>query len=262
MDASAYWQENKRFVVTVGVGALLFLVAFALEGSFFDGPKAAARQEIQKHRSALKQAKFGASDLATAEQENAALRSAAATLVEAARFRPRPEFVHDPAGGPASNHYLRVLTRVREELGQRANRAGVALVPSLGMPELSPTNEGELARYLEALDLVESVSDLAVRARVARIENIVVRLDPKLNSREGTGSIERTRVQMNLAGSSLALTRLLTWTQRPGPGGRVFTIDKLELGVARGKKDEVRLEVTFVLARVKDLEPPAEGGQP
>ena len=258
MDASAYWQENKRFVVLVGAGVVLFLVAFAVEGSMFAGPLAAAKREISTHRTALRQAQYSASDLATAEQENAALRQAAATLVEAARFRPRQEFVPVASSGPASNHYLRVLTRVREEFGQRAARAGMELDPSLGMPELSPTNEGEILRYLEALDLVESVGDLALRARAERIEKIQVRLDPGLSSREGLGTIERTRVQMSVAGSSLALTRLLAWTQRPAQGGRVFTIDKVEMLTARGKKDELRLDVTFVIARVKDLEPPQE----
>jgi hypothetical protein len=254
MDASAYWQENKRFVLTVGAGALVFLAAFAIEGSMFDGPMAAARKEIQGHKNRLKEAKFTASDLATAEQENEALKAAAGMLVEAARFRPRPDFVPDPSAGPAAHHYLRTSTRVKEELGSRASRAGVALDRSLGLPELSPTNEGEIVRYLEALDLVESVADLAVRARVQRIEKIQVRLDPAMNSKQGVGTVERTKVQMSLAGNSLAVTRLLSWTQRPDAGGRVFAIDKLELALARGKKDEVRLDVTFVVPRIKELE--------
>jgi hypothetical protein len=258
MDASAYWQENKRFVVTVGAGALVFLIAFAIEGSMFEDPMAAARREIQGHKRALEQAQFSASDLATAEEENAALRQAAGTLVEVARFRPRAEFVPDPTAGPAANGYLRTFTRVKEELGQRAARVGVELDRGLGMPELSPTNEGEILRYLEALDLVESVADLAVRARVDRIDKILVRLDPALSSKMGVGAIERTKVQMTIAGPSLALTRLLSWTQRPGAGGRVFAIDKLEMGIAKGKKDEVRLDVTFVIARVKELEAPKE----
>lgn len=258
MDASAYWQENKRFVVLVGAGVVLFLVAFAVEGSMFAGPLAAAKREISTHRTALRQAQYTASDLATAEQEHEALRQATSTLIEAARFRTREEFVPAASAGPASNHYLRVLTRVREELGQRAGRAGIELDDSLGMPELSPTNESEILRYLEALDLVESVADLALRARVERIEKIQVRLDPALTSREGVGAIERTRVQLSLAGPSLALTRLLAWTQRPATGGRVLAIDKLEMLPARGKKDELRLDVTFVIARVKDLEPPQE----
>lgn len=258
MDASAYWQENKRFVVAVGAGAVLFLIAFAVEGSMFAGSLSSAKREIQKHKDALRQSQYSATDLAAAEQENAALRQATSTLVEAARFRPRAEFVPQASSGPASNHYLRVLTRVREELGMRAARAGMEFDDSFGMPELSPTNEGEILRYLEALDLVESVGDLALRARVERIEKIQVRLDPALTSREGVGSIERTRVQMSVAGPSLALTRLLAWTQRPAPGGRVFAIDKLEMLPARGKKDELRLDVTFVIARVKELEPPQE----
>jgi len=71
--------------------------------------------------------------------------------------------VPDPAGGSSANHYLRTLSRVREELTQRANRASLKLDSSLGMPELSPTVEREILRYLEALDLVETVSDLVSR---------------------------------------------------------------------------------------------------
>jgi hypothetical protein len=258
MDLGAYWQENRRFVLSVGAGVVVFLIGFAIESSLFQGKINAAQRAIQLNKNQLKELQFSAKDLAEVEGENAALRAALEELVEAARFRPRPEFVPDPAAGSSANHYLRTLSRVREELLTRANRASLTLDSSLGMPELSPTAEREILRYLEALDLVESVADLAIRARADGIDKIQVRLDPGHASRQGVGAIERTRVQMTLVGSSLALTRVLAWTQRPAAGGRVLPIDKLEMTTARGRKDQVRLDVTFVLARVKELEPPPE----
>jgi len=257
MDLGGYWQENKRFVLTVGAGALLFLVGFAVETSVYGGDLVSTQREITGLTTKLGSARFSAADLAAAEQENATLRSAVERLAAAARFQPRPEFVPDPAAGSPGNHYLRTLARVREELMQRANRAGLDVDSALGMPELSPTSEVQIVRYLEALDLVESVADLAIRGRVARIDKIQVRLDPGYASREGVGTIERTRVVMSLSGTSLALTRLLAWTQRPGAGGRVFSIDELEMGKARGRPGEVRLDVTFTIARLKPVE--AEG---
>jgi hypothetical protein len=253
LDLGAYWQENKRFVLTVGAGALVFLVAIALENALFQDDISAAQRAIQLNKNQLKDMRFSSQDLSEVEAENEALRAAVTRLAEAARFRPRPEFVPDPAAGPSANHYLRTLTRVREELEQRASRASLRLDPALGMPELSPTLEHEIVRYLEVLDLVETVADLAIRARASALEKVQVRLDPGHSSRAGLGPIERTKVQLTLTGTSRALTRVLTWSQRPPPGGRVLPIDQLEMAAARGRADLVRLDVTFVIARVADL---------
>jgi hypothetical protein len=253
MDLGAYWQENKRFVLVVAAGLVLFLIGFAVETSIYRGKINAAQRAIQLNQNQLRDMKFTASDLSEVKAENEALVAASARLSQAARFQPRPEFVPDASRGPSANHYLRTLSRVREELLQRANRAGLGLDSSLGMPELSPTAEHEIVRTLEALDLVETVCDLAIRARAERVDKIQVRLDPGHGSREGVGAIERTRVQFTLTASSLAAARVLVWTQRPPAGGRVLPIDKLEMSPLRGRSDQVRLDVTFVIARVKEV---------
>jgi hypothetical protein len=260
VDVGAYWQENKRFVVTVGSGALLFLIGFGVEKSLYQGKINAAQRAIQLNKNRLKELKFSSEDQRAAEAENVALRSAVEKLTTSAAFHPRPEFVPDPAGGSSANHYLRTLSRVREELTTRANRASLKLDSALGMPELSPTIEREILRYLEALDLVESVADLAIRAHADSIEKIQVKLDPGHSSRAGVGPIERTKVQITITGSSLAMTRILAWTQRPGPGGRTLPIDEIDMNAAKGRSGQVRLDITFVLARVKDLEPAPEKG--
>ena len=259
MDLGGYWQENKRFVVGVGAGALLFLVGLVVESSIWEDQRNDTRRRIQGLKNQLEEASYTAEDLAEAERENAALRGVVERLGTVADFQPRPEFAREEAGGSASNQYLRAVSRVREELESRANRAGIALDLELGMPELSPTVEAEIERYLEALDLVETVVDLAIRSRVQRIDKIQVRLDPGLSSRQGLGRIERTKVVFDLTGSSLALDRLLVWTQRPPADGRVLLVDAFEMQNARGKEGEVRLEVTFVVPRVRAPEATPEG---
>jgi multidrug efflux pump subunit AcrA (membrane-fusion protein) len=259
MDLGAYWQENKRFVVSVGAGVLVFLIGYAYENAHYQSQINAAQRAITQKKNELAKMQFSSADQAEAETQNAALRGAVEKLSAAAQFHPRKEFVPDPAAGSSANHYVRTVSRVREELLQRANRAGLKLESSLGMPELSPTLEREILRYLEALDLVETVSDLAIRARAESIDKIQVRLDPSHGSGGGPGAIERTKVQVTLTGSSLALTRLLAWSQRPGPLGRVLPIDQVEMTSARNQPGRVRLDVTFVLALVQAPEPPEKG---
>jgi len=256
MDLGASWQENKRFVVSVGAGAVLFLIAHSIENSIYEPEKRSTQREIQRYRNQLEDAPYTSQDQALAEEDHEALLASASQLAEAVRFRPRPEFVPDPAAGSAANHYLRTLSRVRDELTTRAGRANLELDSSLGMPELSPTSEAEIVRYLEALDLVETVSDLAIRARIKRIDRIQVRLDPLFGSRQGVGDVERTRVLMSLSGTSLSLTRLLAWTQRPGPSGRVLAVDELEMLPARNRRSEVRLDLTLSVPRVRPIEAP------
>ena len=259
MDLGDYWQENKRFVTGVGAGVVVFLIGFALVRSYFEGDIQSKRREIGKRESDLAQPMFSATELADAQAQHDALTAAVAELTEAARFEPRPEFVIDPSRGAANAQYLRALSRVREGLLLRANRANVGMDPSLGLPALSPTREAEIERYLEALDVVETVSDIAIDARVDRVERIRIKLDPGLHSREGLGSVERTLVTFSMTGTSLALTRVLTWTQRPrerGDGTRppVLHLDGLEIVPSRSKQDEVRMEVTVVIARIPETE--------
>jgi len=70
MDVGAYWQENRRFVVTVGAGALAFLIGFAIETSLYQGKINAAQRAIQLNKNQLKELKFSSEDQKEAEGEN------------------------------------------------------------------------------------------------------------------------------------------------------------------------------------------------
>ncbi len=259
MDLGDYWEENKRFVMGVAGGALLFLIAYLVVSSTYAGDIRAERSELARHQRDLAEPMFTASDLAEAREQNEALAAALAELVAAGDFRPRPEFVVDPAAGAANAQYLLTLSRVREELMTRANRGNLVVDSELGMPSLSPTREAEIERYLEALDVVESVVDLALAARARRVERILVKLDPGLNSRDGLGRIERTRVRFTITGNSLAVTRVLAWTQRPlTEDGRVLHVDEVEVLPSRSKVDEVRLDLTIIVPRI-DVDLGVEG---
>ncbi len=255
MDLNDYWQENKRFVTIVFAGFVVFLIGyFVIDGHYGDDIKASSGK-ITRLRGDLKKAMFTGSDLTLAQEENDALRAAVGTLEEAVAFRPREEFVLDPMLGSFPNQYLRTLTRVREDILPRANRGNMAIDPGLGMPKLSPTKDEEIVRYLEALDVIETVSAMAIDSRVKRLEKITIRLDTGLTSRDGLGRIERTSITFGMRGASLALTRLVAATQRPRDG-RVLHVNDLEMTPSRNKDDEVQLELTLTIARLRPVETP------
>ena len=60
-----------------------------------------------------------------------------------------------------------------------------------------------------------------------------------------------------MTGTSLAIESVLAWTQRSPHdpdqdprGGRTLVIDELEVLPSRGKRDEVRADVTFCVVRL------------
>jgi hypothetical protein len=249
MDLNDYWQENKPFVGAVAGGGVAFLLGWLAIDAVWGSDIRAKETQVARQERELGQPAHTPQHLADARAENERLREAVGRLEQAVAFVPRPEFRLDPAAGSPSTQYLGVLAGVREDLRQRANRANLELDSLLGMPALSPTREEEIVRYLEALDLIETVVDRALAARLARIESIKIQLDPGLYSREGLPPIERTRVSFTLSGSALGVERLLVATQRP-QDGRVLQVESAEIVPSRARDGEVRLELGLSVVRL------------
>lgn len=258
MDLQNYWQENKRFVVSVAAGAIVFAVGSMLIGSFFRAELMKERRSADATAKKLRsEAMYTQADLATAQKERDETAQAVDVLRASVAFAPRRDFVLDPARGAASSQYFGAVSRVREELLTLAGRANLRLPEDLGLPALSPTRESEIERYLHALDLVDRAARMAIAAGVQRIDRIEIKLDPGLTSRQGVGLIESTRVEFNMSGRPTPLVRFLEETQSAGadaasgaPVGPLL-IEKAQMQPARTKTDEVGLEVTFVVARVQ-----------
>ena len=249
MDLNEYWEENRRFVLGVLGALVVFFIAHSLVKSIYADDIVSKRGQISRSKSDLNEPMYSSADLALAEEQNAALKAALQELIGPTHFAPRDAFALDAERGSASSQYLRALGDVREELVRLAGRANMLLDNSLGLPALSPTRDVEIERYLEGLDLVDQLVRSAIDAGVTRVEQLRIVLDPGLKSREGLGKIERTKVSCSLFGNSLALEGLLNATQRPA-NGRSLHIFELEMNPSKSKDDEVRLDLTLLIARV------------
>lgn len=256
MSAQDWWQENKRFALATAGGAIVFLIGWMLVQTFYGDDLSRARRSAELTARKLgSESMYGKTAREEAEARNTALKQAVASLSEAVHFVPRPFWTLDPARGTASSQYFAAVAATREDLLQRAGRANARIPEELGLPALSPTKDGEIERHMHALDLVDRAVRTALAQGVARIDRIEIRLDPRLNSKEGVGRIEKTRVLFALSGAPRAMVDFLAAAQeRSVEGGMPLTVEKVDLLPAKNKADEASLEVVFVVARVERAE--------
>lgn len=262
MELEGWWQENKGFALRVGAGALAFLVGLLAIDAAWAGELEAQSRRLRGLERELAGPAFGAAERDRALEENRGLHEVVDTLVRAVRFEPREALRLDLERGSAASQYLRSASDVRERVLVAAGRAGLAVDPGLGLPRLSPTREEEIERTLEALDAIETVLDAAIEARVRRVEDVRIRLDAAEGARAGTAAdpdgLELTLVDFSLLGGSRALAEVLESLRRPSPdegqgasgGTRVLCVREARVAPARGRSQELRLELTVVLPRL------------
>ncbi|MDP6519624.1 MAG: hypothetical protein QF411_06975, partial [Planctomycetota bacterium] len=252
-DFNDYWQENKRFLITVGIGLLVFMIGEMILDSVWGEDLRAQQRSVTSAQRELARSKFTAADLTRAREENEMLTVSLTELTEAVAFQPRTRFVFHPELESASNRYFSAVSAVRGELLTIASRNNLRLPEDLGLPALSPTRDEEIVRYLDALDVVDRAARLAVEAGVERVDKIEIRLDPALFSRSDVGHVEQTSIKLTMSSQSSSLVRFLSLTQDPlelGP----LRVRSVEMSASRSKRDEARLDVEFVAVRMHGVD--------
>lgn len=253
MDLNDYWQENKRFVMTVVGGLIAFAIGNSMIDSFIGEDLRSQQRTKTKVEKDLRASRFGASDLRVARLENESLAAASAALAQHVGYPTRPEFQIDPKLGTAGKQYFDAVTLVREDILRRAGRVNIRIDQDLGLPALAPTRDDEIARFLDGLDVVQRVLEFAIDERLERVDSIDIETDKGLRGTKGVGHVEKTRIKMKMSGRSLPMLRLLASTQSPAQGKPIL-IEEIEIIPERTKEDEVRLEITFLAARLHNTE--------
>ncbi len=271
MDLNEFWQENKRFVLAVVGGVVVFFIALkVIDGKFHQ--RAAQRQAaIRRVQGDLAQPLFDTQDLARAREQAGALETALVELMPQVEFRPRARFALDDVGGSINARYFAVGSSVSEELRQLAGRSNMRLPDNLGLPP-AVVDEGEIARYLECLDVVDDVVRLAADVGVERIGEVRMRLDPRLLAGRPLGTLERNAVEIELSGAAGPLVRLLALSQQTrldasanesgAQAGRLpgLVVGEVEMVSARSEGGEARLVVTFLVMHLHWVEVAQEVG--
>ncbi len=266
MDASEIWQENKKFIVTVGSGLLVFLIGGMVINSMYAGDIRKTQSKVRSAQNELKKEMFGAADLEQAEQENEELERLYGTARTAAEFIPRPEFILDVSGSPQAA-YQTAQAVVRDRVGDLASRKRAFLPDGLDLEMLKTQNVDALERHLHALDLLERSLVMALQAGVRQVRSVEIKLDPAFKRGRGLGAIELTDVTMDCTAPSEAITRWLAMAETPlddvspenadmaAIRSQALPIQSVDLKSSQSKKgDDVRARVTFSVVRVHEIE--------
>jgi len=99
MDFTDYWQENKRFLVSVGSGLLVFLIGLMIVNSMYGSEVKTEQRKLTNNRRNLRDARSTTGELARAKEENGALQPALDTLSSAVTFVLREAFMLSNVGG-------------------------------------------------------------------------------------------------------------------------------------------------------------------
>lgn len=253
MDFTDYWQENKRFLVSVGSGLLVFLIGLMIVNSVYGSEVKSEQRKLTNNRRNLRDARYTTGELARAKEENGALQAAVDTLSSAVTFVPREAFRLRHDGSSVGNQYFGTVDRVREELDTLASRNRLRLPEGLGLESLKTQRIEVVQRHLEALDVIDRVVRLALEVDIRRIDKIQVRLDPGIESRGGVGTVERTQIKFTIIGPAKPIERLIALSQTDRYGAPM-PMGPLDIVAARSKVDEVRAEVTFLVVHLHGLD--------
>jgi len=259
LDLEGYWQENRRFVLAVTGGAVAFLIGWWAIDAYLGADVRSLQSRRARVQQELRDPKFQTQDLDRADAQNKALREATTTLRAAAEFKPRDRFTLAP-GASASARYVDVVSKVREDLLQRAGRSGLVLPHDLGLPTLAPTKDAEIQRTLEALDALERTLSLAIDSGCERVATIRVRLDPRIVSGKPIDDLEHNVVELRLEGASPPLARLLVALQQPRPDGALL-VQRAEMTPLRTARDEMRLDLELAVTHPHGVGALSENGE-
>ncbi|MEO6709516.1 MAG: hypothetical protein ABI054_05405 [Planctomycetota bacterium] len=256
MDLNDFWQENKRYVMSVAGGVLVFFTGVLLINNIFGSELTEQESKRIKANATLNSALYSQSDLDLVRAENLKLVAAHEALAKASVFEPRPQF--RPSTGSMANRYFEVVAATRDELLPAAGRVGVPVPENLGLPAISPNKDEQIARTLEGLDIIDRTLRLAFEAGIGRVEDIEIKLDTKLVSGKPLEGLEKTLVTLKMRGTALSLTRLVLMLQS-SPQSRVGVLEKAEFVAGGAREDDARLELTLAAVRLheaKPVEPP------
>ncbi|MEM9378836.1 MAG: hypothetical protein AAGB93_02725 [Planctomycetota bacterium] len=263
MDLDEIWQENKRFITTVGAGLLVFLIAsMIVSGLYVPDIKSVTRSNNQS-RAKLRTEMYTADDRAQARDENEELIARYERIADVTAFQPRPEFRIDQQGVAPQNVYFAAVEAVEERVTDLASRNRAYLPSGLDLEEFKTQNVDAIERSLHAIDLLERALVMAIESGVKQVKSVEIRLDPAFRSRRGLGALEKTQVKVEIVSDPDAVALWIVACQTPSEDGspnsvrrQALPIESIDARRTASKADEVKTTVTFLVVRVNEIEEP------
>lgn len=156
-----FWQENKRWILSVTGGVVLFFIGLKLVASLFDSAGAQRRVSLRV-RNVNREEFYDAKDLETLRSDAEVLAGDFDALQAAVAFVAEDEFL---AGGKGDldSHYDLVSRRVRADLLDRGMEYSVE-IDSSSLQWATPVGRVEISYTLIALNLLEQAAQRLLTA--------------------------------------------------------------------------------------------------
>ncbi len=208
MDLNDVWQGNRRFILAVGCGAVLVLVAKTVISATWDVDRAKGTAQSLMAKLGRTESPSSA-EVTRLKERNAAIEKRLGELVTRIQFKTAPEYVLPANGASPDLVFNGVRARVHEELVQFAAQRNIHVDESLGMPQFTPPGREAIQRCLSALDVVEQVVTAAILGearRVDEIEMLDARRGRRTDRNDKAGNfVEGLQVKFRIQGSAAAL---------------------------------------------------------
>lgn len=206
MDLGDIWQAHKKFILGVGAGLIVFLIAQSVVGSTWDVN--AVRQSAFGTVSRIRKIEVPRdSELKRVEREASTYEETLERLIAGMGYD-TPEAYRLPKSGSPDLYFNEVRERATDELVNGARRLNIDVDPTLGLPGLTPPGREAIQRTLRGLSVVEQVVSAAVLAGVSSVDKIQM---TKPRGRRGTegGFIDELEVSFEIHGPTAAVAQVV-----------------------------------------------------
>ncbi|MFG0316667.1 MAG: hypothetical protein ACF8XB_05300 [Planctomycetota bacterium JB042] len=228
MDLNDIWQGNKRFILGVGAGFVVFLIGQATIGSLWSATGAA--QTVRSNSGKLNRLETPSrSQASTVAGENRELEERLEALVERMRFTTHEDYVL-PAREPSPDLlYNEIRSSARDALVDVAARRNIQVVETLGLPEFTPSGREAIQRCLSGLNVVEQVVEAAILAGVRAVPEIEIVEERGRGRKSAESFVVPLRVRFRIEGSTASIAEVVEGIVRGD--GRFLAIEDARIDV-------------------------------
>lgn len=266
MDLEATWQEHKRFIVTVGAGALVFGLVSMGVGGIEASADQLARRNAKENAEVLTAVQGLRGQEAAEKGKKQALEEKARPAIESAvTFQVDKAFLlTEDEKKNATIAYARRRALAAEEVGKKADRAGAKIPrrganqPNLGFEEDITVEGPRAAESLARCDVTRAVVGAALDVGIFKIEDIRQPGATYEPLEGGTGFLRRVPVGLVFEGTTYQLSQLLARFEQEGTG-RFLELGTCKVSRTRDSRPEegrLTIEVELAALTIEKEAPP------
>lgn len=244
MDVAAFVQENKRWLVGTGLGAVAWLIGSAIVGSIYDA-EGSRREHVNLLRQAGNTPLYDGAALSAAQAESEALAAETQRLQQELAFVRSPKY--ELAGhGPADQYLFQVGRTLKQGVLQSANERDVQIVDKDVAWDI-PAGVDEIRGVLFGLELLDEFAQRLFAAhdavRAAEPDALAVRaiqalkVEPRRSQRASGRAlrpgevdlrdlVEQERIQVQFQADEATCARMLEACRLPG---RTLVVESWQL---------------------------------